>query len=221
MADIRVGLSGFRQVNASVHAGEAARSPLIPRNPSLVTSATRTGAKDLSIRQARGRRGCTVLLVAAWQPRVADPPSDTHFAPTSPRRHLPVAGLPQKAELAYASRLVNSIELNGSFYSLLSPKAYQGFVDQVRCRAKLKTLLSLSNPHPHPRKRGPCMHACSSSGVHGSPQSPDLPLLCQMTPCGVPPCPCLRTIGCAGAPQPGVCCQGPEVHFPHEAPQGL
>ncbi|MDX6279705.1 MAG: hypothetical protein QOH03_776, partial [Kribbellaceae bacterium] len=30
-------------------------------------------------------------------------------------------GLPQRAELEYASRRLNSIELNGSFYSLQRP----------------------------------------------------------------------------------------------------
>src|SRR5947209_6377233 len=33
--------------------------------------------------------------------------------------------LPHKKELEYASRQVNSIEINGSFYSLQTPKSYQ------------------------------------------------------------------------------------------------
>jgi uncharacterized protein YecE (DUF72 family) len=35
--------------------------------------------------------------------------------------------LPQKQELAYAARQVNSIEINGSFYSLQTPKSYQAW----------------------------------------------------------------------------------------------
>jgi uncharacterized protein YecE (DUF72 family) len=35
------------------------------------------------------------------------------------------AGLPHSQELAYASRQVNSIEVNGSFYSLQSPETYR------------------------------------------------------------------------------------------------
>lgn len=34
-------------------------------------------------------------------------------------------GLPQRAELEYASRQLNSIEINGSFYALQTPKSYQ------------------------------------------------------------------------------------------------
>jgi uncharacterized protein YecE (DUF72 family) len=37
------------------------------------------------------------------------------------------AGLPQKRELEYASRQVNSIEVNGSFYSLQRPESYQAW----------------------------------------------------------------------------------------------
>lgn len=39
------------------------------------------------------------------------------------------AGLPQSRELAYLSRRVNSLEINGSFYSLLTPQAYARFRD--------------------------------------------------------------------------------------------
>jgi len=39
------------------------------------------------------------------------------------------AGLVQKRELDYASRQVNSIEINGSFYSLQTPKSYQKWYD--------------------------------------------------------------------------------------------
>jgi uncharacterized protein YecE (DUF72 family) len=41
------------------------------------------------------------------------------------------AGLPQKLELAYASRKLNSIEINGSFYSLQTPSSYQKWYDQT------------------------------------------------------------------------------------------
>ncbi|WP_460664560.1 DUF72 domain-containing protein [Kribbella swartbergensis] len=40
-------------------------------------------------------------------------------------------GLPQRAELEYASRRLNSIELNGSFYSLQRPSSYQRWYDQT------------------------------------------------------------------------------------------
>ena len=38
-------------------------------------------------------------------------------------------GLPQKRELEYASRQVNSIEINGSFYSLQRPENYQAWYE--------------------------------------------------------------------------------------------
>ncbi|ADB29415.1 protein of unknown function DUF72 [Kribbella flavida DSM 17836] len=40
-------------------------------------------------------------------------------------------GLPQRAELEYAARRLNSIELNGSFYSLQRPASYQRWCDQT------------------------------------------------------------------------------------------
>jgi len=40
-------------------------------------------------------------------------------------------GLPQDSELAIASRAVNSIEINGSFYSLQSPERYQHWRDDT------------------------------------------------------------------------------------------
>src|SRR6476469_5476047 len=40
-------------------------------------------------------------------------------------------GLPQRAELAYASGRLNSIELNGSFYSLQRPSSYQRWHDET------------------------------------------------------------------------------------------
>jgi uncharacterized protein YecE (DUF72 family) len=40
-------------------------------------------------------------------------------------------GLPQRAELEYASNRLNSIELNGSFYSLQRPASYQRWYDET------------------------------------------------------------------------------------------
>src|ERR1051326_6840139 len=39
--------------------------------------------------------------------------------------------LPQKRELEYASRKLNSIEINGTFYSLQRPTSYQAWYDQT------------------------------------------------------------------------------------------
>lgn len=41
------------------------------------------------------------------------------------------AGLPQKEELGYASRQLDSIEINGTFYSLQRPSSYASWHDQV------------------------------------------------------------------------------------------
>ncbi|WP_405063483.1 DUF72 domain-containing protein [Kribbella sp. NBC_01505] len=40
-------------------------------------------------------------------------------------------GLPQRSELEYVSRRLNSIELNGSFYSLQRPSSYQRWYDET------------------------------------------------------------------------------------------
>ncbi len=40
-------------------------------------------------------------------------------------------GLPQRAELEYVSRRLNSVELNGSFYSLQRPSSYQRWYDET------------------------------------------------------------------------------------------
>src|SRR5690606_6055616 len=40
-------------------------------------------------------------------------------------------GLKQKNELAFASRAVNSIEINGSFYALQRPSSYQSWYQQT------------------------------------------------------------------------------------------
>src|SRR5215475_5487839 len=40
-------------------------------------------------------------------------------------------GLPQRRELEYISRKVNSVEINGSFYSLQRPERYLDWVEQT------------------------------------------------------------------------------------------
>src|SRR5580693_4323058 len=40
-------------------------------------------------------------------------------------------GLKQREELAYASRQVNSIEINGTFYSLQRPESYGSWTEQT------------------------------------------------------------------------------------------
>jgi len=40
-------------------------------------------------------------------------------------------GLPQRRELEYASRILNSVELNGSFYSLQLPSSYQRWYSET------------------------------------------------------------------------------------------
>ena len=60
-------------------------------------------------------------------------------------------GVPQKNELAFASRMLPSIELNGSFYSLQRPENYQqwyeatprGFVFSVKCPRYITHVLRL------------------------------------------------------------------------------
>src|SRR5262245_60895987 len=50
------------------------------------------------------------------------------------RRRFCPPGLPQKRELEFASRRFNSIEINGSFYSLKRPLDYQTWRDQTPAR---------------------------------------------------------------------------------------
>lgn len=47
------------------------------------------------------------------------------------RKHFYPEGLVQKKELYFASRAVNSIEINGSFYALQTPARYQGWHDDT------------------------------------------------------------------------------------------
>src|SRR5690606_582213 len=47
------------------------------------------------------------------------------------RKHFYPAGLAQRRELEYASRAVNSIEINGSFYALQTPERYASWHDET------------------------------------------------------------------------------------------
>jgi uncharacterized protein YecE (DUF72 family) len=40
--------------------------------------------------------------------------------------------LPQRHELQYASRILNSVEINGSFYSVQLPSSYQRWYSETR-----------------------------------------------------------------------------------------
>ena len=64
-------------------------------------------------------------------------------------------GLTQKRELQFASRAVNSIEINGSFYALQTPKRYaewygdtpEGFVFSVKAPRYITHILRLREVH--------------------------------------------------------------------------
>ena len=64
-------------------------------------------------------------------------------------------GLPQKRELQFASRAVNSIEINGSFYALQTPKRYaewyadtpDGFMFSVKAPRYITHILRLRDVH--------------------------------------------------------------------------
>ncbi len=70
------------------------------------------------------------------------------------RGHFYPEGLPQKHELAHASRVFNSIEINGTFYGLQKPDAFQrwadetpdGFVFAVKGSRYLTHMLKLREP---------------------------------------------------------------------------
>lgn len=70
------------------------------------------------------------------------------------RGHFYPEGLPQKHELAHASRVFNSIEINGTFYGLQKPDAFQrwadetpdGFVFTVKGSRYLTHMLKLREP---------------------------------------------------------------------------
>jgi uncharacterized protein YecE (DUF72 family) len=63
-------------------------------------------------------RGKTWIGTSGWR----YPPWRGEFYPK---------GLPQRRELEYISRQVNSVEINGSFYSLQRPAYYQGWHDET------------------------------------------------------------------------------------------
>jgi uncharacterized protein YecE (DUF72 family) len=67
---------------------------------------------------AAARGGVARVGISGWR-----------YAPW--RRVFYPAGLPQRAELAFASRHVRTIEINGSFYSLQSPEAWQLWHDET------------------------------------------------------------------------------------------
>ena len=70
------------------------------------------------------------------------------------RGHFYPEGLPQKRELVHASRVFNSIEINGTFYGLQKPDAFQrwadetpdGFVFAVKGSRYLTHMLKLREP---------------------------------------------------------------------------
>jgi uncharacterized protein YecE (DUF72 family) len=53
---------------------------------------------------------------------VTQTPADGKFYPPK---------LPQSRELNFAARCVNSVEINGSFYSLQTPNAYRQWYDNT------------------------------------------------------------------------------------------
>ena len=71
---------------------------------------------DLNRQRAASRRGIARIGISGWT-----------YAPW--RGVFFPEDLPRKQELSYASRRVNSIEINGSFYSLQRPGSYQAWYD--------------------------------------------------------------------------------------------
>lgn len=67
---------------------------------------------------ARGKAGDTRIGISGWR-----------YAPW--RGVFYPKGLPQHRELVFASRMLNTIELNGSFYSLQRPASYQAWHDET------------------------------------------------------------------------------------------
>jgi uncharacterized protein YecE (DUF72 family) len=68
--------------------------------------------------RSRAATGSARIGISGWR-----------YAPW--RRVFYPAGLPQRAELAFASRQVDTIEINGSFYSLQPPSAWQLWHDEA------------------------------------------------------------------------------------------
>jgi uncharacterized protein YecE (DUF72 family) len=67
------------------------------------------------------------LSPAAGGPAIRVGISGWRYAPWRGRFYPP--GLPQRAELEYAARCFSSIEINGSFYSLQSPRSWQAWYE--------------------------------------------------------------------------------------------
>ncbi|MET3391563.1 uncharacterized protein YecE (DUF72 family) [Variovorax sp. 1140] len=83
----------------------------------MPTSSTRTSNRKRSP-AASGARGDIRIGISGWR-----------YAPWRGRFYP--AGLTQRNELAFASRMLPSIELNGSFYSLQRPESYEAWRDQT------------------------------------------------------------------------------------------
>src|SRR5687768_15723097 len=82
-------------------------------------SARGTGASPVlekRIRHGRGARATLRIGISGWT-----------YAPW--RRVFYPKDLPHKRELEFASRQFNSIEINGSFYSLQRPSSYPAWYD--------------------------------------------------------------------------------------------
>jgi uncharacterized protein YecE (DUF72 family) len=100
--------------------------------------------------------------VTAAHDALGAPPGGTIRIGISGWRYPPWRGvfypdrLPQRAELAYASRKLSSIEINGSFYSLQRPEFYaqwrdetpDGFVFSVKGGRFITHMLKLRNVEP-------------------------------------------------------------------------
>jgi len=100
--------------------------------------------------------------VTAVRDAIGTPASGTIRIGISGWRYPPWRGvfyperLPQRAELAYASRKLSSIEINGSFYSLQRPEFYaqwrdetpDGFVFSVKGGRFITHMLKLRNVEP-------------------------------------------------------------------------
>src|SRR5579871_4024438 len=88
--------------------------------PALKTRATSgSGAQFLGAPDWSGVRSKRIRVgISGW----IYPPWRGSFYPR---------GLRQDGELAYASRRLNSIEVNGTFYSLMRPEAYQSWYEQT------------------------------------------------------------------------------------------
>ncbi len=78
-------------------------------------------------------------------------------------------GLRQKDELRFASRAVNSIEINGTFYALQTPERFRGWAEDTP-----RTSFSASRP----RVTSPTCGACARSTSRWRTSSPPAPSPC-------------------------------------------